>query len=263
MVVAGAMAGASCASGTTLGNGGGSTTTAHGGSASSSTTSSGPGGAGGQSTDGGTGGQGTDGGNDGGQPADGGACDADCVPLGIAFTGLDDTAQYGSSTGGQAYDDACPTGQVVIGYQGYLHPNGYHGQLQAQCGIPSIGDGGPNAITIATGALTTLEGLQGDGVLWTLACPANQVVVGFSGRSGALLDFLSPDCAPLSITGSPGSYTVTIGATTSVPGVGDQGGSAFADTPCPTGEVATENHLRAGDGIDYFGIGCSTPVVTY
>jgi hypothetical protein len=151
----------------------------------------------------------------------------------------------------------------VIGYQGYLHPNGYHGQIQAQCGIPSISGSGPYAITIATGALTTLEGLQGDGVLWTLACPANQVVVGFSGRSGALLDFLSPDCAPLSITGSPGSYAVTLGAATSVPGVGDSGGSAFSDTTCPAGEVATENHLRAGDGIDYFGIGCSTPVVTY
>src|SRR6185312_16135021 len=108
----------------------------------------------------------------------------------------------------------------------------------------TISGTGPYTITIAAGGLTPLEGALGDGVLWTLACPANQVVVGFSGRSGALLDFLSPDCAPLSITGSPGSYVVTIGSVTSVPGVGDTGGSPFSDTPCPAGEVATDTNLR-------------------
>jgi hypothetical protein len=146
---------------------------------------------------------------------------------------------------------------------GYLHPNGYHGQLQAQCGIPSVsGSASPYTVTIAPGAVTPLEGLQGVPPQWMLACPANQVVVGFSGRSGALLDNLSADCAPLSITGSAGNYTVVIGAITSLPGVGDLGGSVFPDTPCPAGEVSTDTHLRAGDGIDYFGIGCSTPVVT-
>ncbi len=161
------------------------------------------------------------------------------------------------------HEDACPAGQVVIGYQGYLHPNGYHGKIQAQCGVPSISGSDPYTFTIVPGALTPLEGAQSNGVLWKLSCPTNQVVVGFSGRSGGLLDFLSADCAPLMITGAPGNYSVTIGSVTMLPGVGDTGGNAFPDTHCPAGEVATENHLRCGDGVDAFGIGCSMPVLTY
>jgi hypothetical protein len=175
------------------------------------------------------------------------------------------TAMVGNLSGGQPHTDPCPAGQAVIGYQGQLHPNGYHGQLQAQCGKFAVsGSGnGPYSFTITAGDLTTLEGLQGDGNVWKLACPANQVVVGFTGRSGALLDFLAPDCAPITIAGSPGNFSVSVGTAAAIPGVGDQGGATFPDIPCPAGMVATENHLRAGDGIDAFGIGCTTPQLTY
>lgn len=185
-------------------------------------------------------------------------------PVGIGLQGLHYTAQAGTPDGGLPHEDACPSGQVVIGYQGYLDPGmGYHAQLQARCGTPAISGGGPYAVTITPAGLTPPEGNASYASLWTRLCAPNQAIVGFSGRSGAYIDLLRFDCASLLLTGAPGSYLVSIGATTVLPDVGDMGPSSFDDTRCPKGEVATENHLRSGDFIDAFGLGCSKPVVTY
>jgi hypothetical protein len=56
-------------------------------------------------------------------------------------------------------------------------------------------------------------------------------------------------------------YSVSTGTVTVLAAVGDNGGSAFPDTDCPTDQVATVSHLRAGDNLDAFGLGCSTVAV--
>jgi hypothetical protein len=43
------------------------------------------------------------------------------------------------------------------------------------------------------------------------------------------------------------------------PPVGGNGGNAFPQTDCGQGKVATATNLRAGDGIDRFGLVCRTP----
>jgi hypothetical protein len=184
-------------------------------------------------------------------------------PVSIELQGLDQTVQYGNSSGGSPHEDPCPTGQLIIGYQGYFDPSGFPGRLRARCGTPAISGNGPYAVTIPPAGFTPLEGASGDTV-WTRYCPPDQAVVGFSGRSNTYLDYLILDCAPLLITGSPGSYLVEIGTATQLMGVGDvTGGSPFSDTGCLPGEVATESHLRTGAVIDAFGLGCSKPVVTH
>jgi hypothetical protein len=183
-------------------------------------------------------------------------------PTGITLTGSNATPQFGNLNGGVLYPDACPAGQVVVGFSGFLASQGYHGKMQASCGIPTVSGSGPFTVTISAGGTTPLRGLFGV-TAWSSMCPANQMVVGFGGRSGALLDQLAVRCAPLVIAGGPGAYTIAIGAVTTLAAVGDNGGNAFAITNCAVGQVATMARLRAGDGIDAFGIACSAVGLLY
>ncbi len=65
----------------------------------------------------------------------------------------------------------------------------------------------------------------------TRTCPQDQVIVGSSGRGGALVDAVTLTCAP--------------------------------QTNCPMGQVATQQRLRSGDGLDAFGVGCSAIGLAY
>jgi hypothetical protein len=176
--------------------------------------------------------------------------------VGIALSGSNPTAQYGNVNGGTLYPDACPAGQVVIGFSGFLAMQGYNGKIQALCGTPALSGSGPYTVTISPAGTTPLRGLFGV-TAWSRPCPADQVVVGFSGRAGALVDALTFDCAPLVVSGTPGAYTLATGAVTALAQVGGNGGNPFALTSCPAGQVATMCRPRAGDGIDAFGMACS------
>jgi hypothetical protein len=170
------------------------------------------------------------------------------------------TAQRGSTTGGTAYNDACPTGQVLTGFRGSLvSANGYHGQIGARCGIPAVVTAGEGlAIEIHAGEVLPMRGLH-NAAPWTRDCPANQVLTGFGGRGGFLIDQLTFRCAPLAITTDGATYTVTIGATTDLEPAGGNGGNAFTRVDCAAGQIASVARLRAGDGLDAIGLGCSTP----
>jgi hypothetical protein len=250
-VVAAAGSGSTSASSSGDGAGGASTSSSGSGAGGKSTSSSG-GGAGGESSS--SSGSGGAGGAGGQGPGD---------PTGITFIGVNNTAQRGSVAGGVAYDDACPAGQVVIGFSGFLTgPNGYHGRIQALCGVATLSAGPPYAITVSNGATLPLRGLMG-ATQWSSMCPTDQMVVGFNGRSGALIDQLGFRCAPILVGGSPQAPTLSIGSITDLPAAGGIGGMAFPTTDCPVGQVATVARIRAGDGIDAFGLACSTPELTF
>ena len=179
------------------------------------------------------------------------------VPTGIALSGVTATAQFGNLTGGVAFPDACPAGQAVIGYHGFLESRGWHGQIQALCATLALGAGVTPTVTFAAGATLPLRGNFGV-TEWTRTCAADEVVVGFVGRSGALIDQLIFVCAPLEIAIQGQTYVITVGQTSQTTAIGGTGGNAFALTPCPTGTIATVSNIRAGDNVDAFGLGCSS-----
>jgi hypothetical protein len=186
-----------------------------------------------------------------------------CKPTGIALTGLTFTAQRGNTGGGGAYDDACPAGQVLIGAAGYLSSStGFHERIQAVCGVLFLAGTDPYVAAISAGNTLALRGLNGSSY-WSRTCSQNEAVVGFDGRSGALIDQLTLRCAPLIVGKAGNTYTLSVGAASSLAAAGGSGGSAFPRTDCPSGQVATMARIRAGDSIDAFGLGCSTPSLTF
>ncbi len=176
------------------------------------------------------------------------------LPTGVVLGAPVATTQYGNLGGGTAYPDACPAGQAVVGYHGFLtSPTGYHGQIQAICGTLMLTGA---SVQVALGDTLPLRGLLNN-TEWTSACASHQVVVGFRGRSGALIDQLTIRCAPLVLSVQGDAYAIGLGATTDLAPVGGTGGTEFAQTDCTGAAIATVSDIRAGDGIDAFGMGCS------
>jgi len=166
--------------------------------------------------------------------------------------------QYGNLMGGMPYDDACPSGQVLMGFTGSLaQVSGYNGQISAQCGILQTAmSNGTTVVHVALGATLPTRGAQA-AQSWTRSCPVDQVVVGMGGRSGLLVDQLIFRCAPIAISGA--GYKV--GVTDDLNPIGQNGGSAFPQTDCPTNQVASVARIRAGDAIDAFGLACTALAV--
>ncbi len=180
----------------------------------------------------------------------------------VVFTGADPTSQLGSVFGGSPFDDTCPAGQALIGFGGSLtNASGYHSQLSAQCGkVERLGTAGSYVIRVSPGASLPVRGLLSGTSPWTRACPQDQVITGFVGRSGTLVDQLTFRCSPLLVDPTNGT-ALALGTATALAPIGGNGGQPFAQTDCATGKVATVARLRAGDGIDAFGLACSAPSV--
>jgi hypothetical protein len=180
----------------------------------------------------------------------------------VLFTGANPTTQFGNVTGGSVFDDACPTGEALIGFSGSLSQDGgFHRQIAALCGhVERFGTAGSYAIQVGTGVSLPVRGLLAGTFSWIRKCPADQVLSGFVGRSGQLIDQLTLSCVPL-VVDAAGGTSITLGAVTVLPAIGGAGGTAFAQTDCPAGQVATVARLRAGDSLDAFGLACSVPSV--
>jgi hypothetical protein len=178
--------------------------------------------------------------------------EASAGPTAISVGGESPTPLQGGD-GGELATDLCPANQVIVGYAGTLTDPGILlvGSVQATCAaLVAMGDGG---VTTRADASLTARG-QGTLSPWTQACPANAVVVGFSGGSGVALDRIAIACAELhAVDGG-----IAQDPPTSLPAAGGDGGTAF-DDPCPPGQVARGNVVRAGEWIDALGLVCGTP----
>ena len=203
-------------------------------------------------------------GPDGTADADAAAADAAAdasLPFGMTFVDPSATMQVGGS-GGSAFADMCPAGQVVTGFDGALYAaDDLIGRIRAHCGLVEVD---PDSLAVTILPATDLpEHGTGTTSPWTSACPADQVVVGHGGRSGLLVDQLIFYCAPLVISGSAGNHTVGLGATTALPAVGHVGGSVFADQICTDGRVTAAYAGRSGTALDAFSLVCSRPTVAF
>lgn len=187
--------------------------------------------------------------------------DAMKVPT-LTFQRSADTPQEGGD-GGELFEDACPAGQVLIGISGeYNEDDEYLGRISAHCGrVTLISDGaGGYDIAFAPGQELAGRG-DGGGTPWTRECASGDVMIGFDGRAGVLIDRLFVRCADFTVSGELGSLVFTTGAPYELALVGGNGGAPFPSRDCPTDEVATVTHIRAGLAIDAFGLGCAVPSV--
>ncbi|WP_433933789.1 hypothetical protein AB3662_05155 [Sorangium cellulosum] len=243
--------------------GGGGAPPGQGGGGSGGGGEAGGGGAGGEA-----GGGGGAGGEAGGGGAGGGECDGEPCPMptGVEVADQGYTELRGRAGTTDPVMDRCPGSQVILGIRGALGTLGesfIHGQIQAQCGHLELTGDGSYTISTTPGDSTPVQGSFG-AEPWEIMCPENEVVVGFSGWAGSYVDLLFIACAPLLVTGPPGDLRVEIGPVTWPDGVGGDGGSEFPDTFCGASQVS--NLLQTfvvGGPIANFGLGCTTPSLTY
>ncbi len=148
------------------------------------------------------------------------------------------------------FEDACPSGSVVIGFD-TATDNQIVAQLQTMCGVPQVASDGTTVLLTPSASLSLRGGIMGPSV--PSVCPQDQAVVGFSGRSGALLDQLSVRCAALTLSGT----TVTVGTPSNLEPVGGDGGDAFPRTDCDPGMIAVATNIAVRNWISGFGLLCA------
>lgn len=183
----------------------------------------------------------------------------------LSFGTLTDTTMRGGA-GGVLTEDACPITTALVGVTGELNPGGWIGRLRGLCGNLRLTGSGAGPYTIdlpSVGSMTALRGVTGGAGTTTSMCPPNTVVVGFTGRAGGFVDQLALRCAPLIVSSTPTEFVVNVGAVSTAPPAGGTGGTAFPNTDCPAGQIASEVRIRSLDSIDAFGVGCVVPRLTY
>jgi hypothetical protein len=176
------------------------------------------------------------------------------------LSGVDATGLAGNATGGTSYQDACPAGQALVGFVGSLSQAttaAVHRQIGGVCGTLQVTG---TAVSVNQGSSLPARGKVGVSA-WSRTCPANQVVVGFAGRSGLLVDQLTFTCAPLAASAATVGAPLTVGVATSLAAVGGTGGTAFAAIKCPAGEMARASSVRTGDNLAAFSLLCSKATV--
>jgi hypothetical protein len=124
--------------------------------------------------------------------------------------------RVGGSPGIESGSSVCPAGTGVTAITGNFS---LVGQNPVVAKATVVCDGGASAV----GSLGTQGAAAGSG---TTSCEPGQVAVGISGREGDLLDRVSLRCRNADL----------IGQTTTVEGIGGQGGSPDGPYDCGTGE---------------------------
>ena len=178
----------------------------------------------------------------------------------LAFAEESPTPVRGNPIGGMEYNDRCPAGQVLVGVNGKLGDS--FDQIQAICAPVQV----DRAAQVTIGAPTTpfpFRGMNNASAPTTnIQCPANNVMLGFSGGAAALLDRLSLKCAPIVVQQNGATFAVTSGTATQTGLTGGDGGANFEPTDCPVDTLVTGAHIQAGGSVDGFGVYCRKPVVT-
>ena len=183
-----------------------------------------------------------------------GSCRAGgCAPVPMITVGSTQDTVLQGYDGPEAtnFEDACPNGSLVIGYEESTDSDEV-AQLQTMCGTPSVSADG-STMLVTPGATLILRGGITAPLVSSL-CPANQVVVGFDGRAFALLDQLSVRCAPVTISGQ----TLSIGSITNLAPLGGNGGQPFARTDCGPGMVAVGTNVALRNWVSGFGLVCAS-----
>jgi hypothetical protein len=173
------------------------------------------------------------------------------------------SGQQSASAAGTAFSQTCAANEVIVGYTGTIDAlDAAMNQLRtfrAVCASLSVSGASTFAVHTTTKEILPVVGTMAGATQQTEMCPTDQIVVGFTGRSGSDVDQIVALCAPFVITGSSPSYVLSLGSETSNPPVGGPGGNPFTAIHCPAGQVAVGNEGRAAFTINAFGLLCATP----
>ena len=163
-----------------------------------------------------------------------------------------DSRIVGNPNGGRRFDEVCGPSEVLVGVYGGIRPGDamYLGQLGAICADLRVNDG---AVSRGADRDLPVRGGGGGGAPVRSVCPGDQAVVQFSGRAGNLVDQLVLRCAGLTVDDGVLSWAR---ANPLLP-VGGQGGDPLPVTGCEDDEIAVGAIIRAGDGLDGFGLICN------
>jgi hypothetical protein len=188
-----------------------------------------------------------------------GTCEAQILPADETCNGADEdcdatidngcptaisTAAGGTSdpfggSGGTEFSETCPTGQVLVGFKG--RATSEIRQLQPVCGtlvLQEHRDSTPYVYTIVRTDANDGTAFGGaSGGTFSYTCPENEVVSGISGKADTSVNAIAVACSSLSISGSPGAFTVSRVAGGSSSEFGGGGGTPFS-FGCPGDEVA-------------------------
>jgi len=164
---------------------------------------------------------------------------------------------------GPEYVDACPAGQVLIGFDGFLRPEGKddeaHARIRGICGTPNIHlVGDACEIQIAADTHLPYRGTEGE-IEWSQICPENKMIIGYKAWTGYNIYNFVFRCAPLVISGDADGHSITRGPYSDLPDIGTIDGPFEYETDCPEGQVATTTKINADIYPRSFGLGCQTP----
>lgn len=198
-------------------------------------------------------------------------CTSSCElgPTGIAFGPASPTQPLGGSAEPtEQGTDACPSDEVLIGFEGRLTSEGVEptvvlGRMRGVCGRVSLVDADPTSVEISDGASLRTYGQFDDGDSFSLVCPRGTGVVAVEGQGGTVLDSLRLHCAKLSVTGQGGSQQLELVEAAGAGPVGGELGEQLGPEPCPAGAVATGAHVAANSYILRVGLVCSSISLAY
>jgi hypothetical protein len=163
-----------------------------------------------------------------------------------------------------AFSSPCPTGQVLVGVGGST--GSWMDAIDAVCGIVELATDTTTvpytySVTISVRATLPTAGTIGSSdALFSARCPPNQAVMGIAGTSGVAMDHIVLSCAPLTLSGSPGSFALHQGSVTTLASVGDTGGgSPFTPLTCPDPSAITLISGYAGQWLGELGVACAIP----
>lgn len=186
-------------------------------------------------------------------------------PVGMTLGAETGKAFFGASAGGAAGDafaDACPVNQVLVGLEGTTgNPKDVVHSVSGRCGEVSVekrADGGGYDVHINPNVLLPERG-EPTPTVQVANCPTDQAMTGFSGRAGSVIDAIQIRCASFRIVGSAPSFELLVYGEGSAGWIGGLGGPTFDVTECPPNELAFGQYVRVGGLPSGFGVLCAVP----
>ena len=172
-----------------------------------------------------------------------------------------------SGAGGEAFDDACPPGQVLIGFEGTRFDGNDPSApgrsdlagLRARCAALEVDAHSPYLVKVTpTDALETRGAADGGGGEWDTQCGEDQVVVAYQvSTAESSVRSLRIECAAVFwASTAPGEGRFLVGVPATLPWTVEHDGEVPPVVPCPDGAVATGVHGRSGAWVDSVGLHC-------